>query len=212
LKDADEMNTVKWVIFDLGGIVIPETWDSIIAQVAADAGVSPQRLAELVLLYHDEATKGKRTLLQVYRSVARDLTLEGSPEEALRRHLTLYRQMSAQHNPDIVALMRQLHTGHSLASLTNTEPEIAEISKQTGLFDYFDRNYFSIELGLKKPDPEIFAAVLMDLGCAPKDVVFIDDRKENVEGAISVGMRALHFRCVDQIRRELSTFCPVLTI
>jgi putative hydrolase of the HAD superfamily len=204
------MNTVKWVIFDLGGIVIPETLDSIIAQVAADAGLSPRRLAESIMLYHDEAIKGKQTLLQVYRSVVRDLALKSSPEEVLGRHLTLYRQMSAKHDPGTVALMRRLHTVHSLACLTNTEPEIAEISKQTGLFDYFDRSYLSIELGLKKPDPEIFAAVLMDLGCGSKDVVFIDDRKENVEGAISVGVNAIQFRCVDQIEGELRAFCPVL--
>ncbi len=204
------MNKVQWVIFDLGGIVIPETWDSIIGQVAADVGVSPQRLAESIMLYYDEVIKGKRTLLQVYRSVVRDLALKSSPEEVLNRHLTLYRQMSAQHDPDTVALMRRLHTGHSLACLTNTEPEMAEISKQMGLFDYFDRSYLSIELGLKKPDPEIFVAVLMDLGCGSRDVVFIDDRKENVEGAISLGVNALQFRSVDQIERDLSAFCPML--
>jgi hypothetical protein len=44
VEDVDEMNTVQWVIFDLGGIVIPETLDSIIAQVAVDAGVSNSAL------------------------------------------------------------------------------------------------------------------------------------------------------------------------
>jgi putative hydrolase of the HAD superfamily len=78
------------------------------------------------------------------------------------------------------------------------------------LFRCFDRNYLSTELGLKKPDPEIFAAVLQDLGCGGEHVVFIDDRKENVEGAISVGMNALQFRSVDQIERELRAFCPML--
>lgn len=204
------MTSVQWVIFDLGGIVIPETMDSIIAQIAAEVCLSPKRLKEFIMLYHDEAIKGKRTLLQVYRSVVRDLTLRSSPAEILNRHLTLYRQMSAQHDPGIIALMRRLQAGHSLACLTNTEPEIADISRQTGLFNYFDRSYLSIELRLKKPDPEIFAAVLMDLGCGSEDVVFIDDRQENVEGAISVGMNALQFRCVDQIERELSEFCPVL--
>ena len=204
------MTSVQWVIFDLGGIVVPETTDSIIAQVAAEAGLSPERLRGALMLYYDEAIKGKRTLLQVYRSVVRDLGLKASPPEILNRHLTLYRQMSTQYDPDTVALMKRLQAGHSLACLTNTEPEIADISKQRGLFNYFDRSYLSIELGLKKPDPEIFAAVLLDLGCGPGEVVFIDDRKENVEGAISVGMNALQFRCVDQIERELSEFCPVL--
>lgn len=204
------MTSVQWVILDLGGVVVPEITDSIIAQIAAEVGLSPQCLTESIMLYHDEAIKGKRTLLQVYRSVVRDLALKFSPAEILNRHLTLYRQMSAQHDPDTVALMRRLQTGHSLACLTNTEPEIADISKQTGLFNYFDRSFLSIELGLKKPDPQIFAAVLMDLGCGSEDVVFIDDRQENVEGAISVGMNALQFRCVDQIERELREFCPVL--
>ena len=47
----------------------------------------------------------------------------------------------------------------------------------------FQRPFLSHEMGLVKPDREIFEAVLLELGCDAKAVLFLDDNQINVEGA-----------------------------
>jgi 2-haloacid dehalogenase len=68
---------------------------------------------------------------------------------------------------------------------------------------HFDDVVVSGELGLIKPDPKIYTALLSRNGLAPEDCFFIDDTLANVEGARAVGMRAHHFTITLDLRRDL---------
>jgi FMN phosphatase YigB (HAD superfamily) len=50
------------------------------------------------------------------------------------------------------------------------------------------------EVGLHKPQPEIFELAAHRIGLAPSDCVFVDDLRENCAGAEAVGMRAVLHR------------------
>lgn len=61
-----------------------------------------------------------------------------------------------------------------------------------GYDESFDRSFYSCELGVAKPDPAFFIAVLDRLGLTADDVGFIDDAPDNVETARSLGIRTYH--------------------
>jgi putative hydrolase of the HAD superfamily len=61
-----------------------------------------------------------------------------------------------------------------------------------GLGELFDRLWFSHQIGLVKPDPEIFRYVLNDGGLNPEETLFIDDTLVHVEAARSVGINGWH--------------------
>lgn len=56
----------------------------------------------------------------------------------------------------------------------------------------FDWVFFSHEMGLSKPSPEIYEKMLVDLGTSGDRVIFFDDLLANVEGAKAVGIQAVH--------------------
>ena len=58
----------------------------------------------------------------------------------------------------------------------------------------FDAVVISAEVGLHKPQPEIFLLAAERLGAQPQDCVFVDDLRENCEGAEAVGMTAILHR------------------
>jgi putative hydrolase of the HAD superfamily len=62
------------------------------------------------------------------------------------------------------------------------------------LEDYFEQVYLSCEMGLRKPNPEIFSRVCDEQGLNPATTVFIDDSPQHVEGAASIGLQALHLK------------------
>ena len=202
------MKTLDWIVFDLGGIVVPECGIRIMVHIAHELGCPPERLVEAVNVYHDATTTGVMTLRQVYASALHDLSLDACPDTVLSLHLQLYREMSTQHDADMVALIDRLKPVLRVACLTNTEPETACISRETGLFDYFQRVYLSVDLGLKKPDRKIYETVLADTGCQPERMVFVDDREENVKAARFVGMHGLLFNNVTQLEKEICALCP----
>ena len=62
------------------------------------------------------------------------------------------------------------------------------------LEELFDAVVISGEVGLHKPQPEIFHLGAERIGVAPEDCVFVDDLRENCEGAEAVGMKAILHR------------------
>jgi len=60
--------------------------------------------------------------------------------------------------------------------------------------DLFDETVISGEVGMHKPQPEIYTLAAERLGVKPEDCVFVDDLRENVTGAEAVGMAAILHR------------------
>ena len=86
------------------------------------------------------------------------------------------------------------------------------ISNSWGDRDQYDRDSFpemfdavviSGEVGMHKPQPEIFRLGAERVGLPPEECVFVDDLKENCEGAEAVGMTAILHRGSDGTLPEL---------
>ena len=59
--------------------------------------------------------------------------------------------------------------------------------------------------GVMKPDPRIFRILLERHGVAAASAVFVDDVPANADAASALGIRGVHFRTPNQLRRELAT-------
>jgi epoxide hydrolase-like predicted phosphatase len=69
--------------------------------------------------------------------------------------------------------------------------------------ELFDAVVISGEVGLHKPEPEIFRLGAERVGLAPADCVFVDDLRENCAGAEAVGMTAVLHRGADTTLLEV---------
>lgn len=64
--------------------------------------------------------------------------------------------------------------------------------KEFGLLDHAEVAVFSVEHGVRKPNPEIYRIALRTLSVEPGEVVFVGDRvREDVRGPQSLGMRSV---------------------
>ena len=97
--------------------------------------------------------------------------------------------------------------GRETAILSNMPREIAAHLRRTaawlGLFDHL---VFSGEHGLVKPDAAFCRVCLEGLRAQPGEVLFIDDREDNVEGAREAGMRAVKFESIPQLIRDVEPY------
>lgn len=71
------------------------------------------------------------------------------------------------------------------------------------LTELFDRTYYAGDLDRPKPDPRAFKDILRENSLEPDRVVYVDDTRENVAAARSVGLRAIQYQGVDPLAREL---------
>jgi len=106
--------------------------------------------------------------------------------------------------PGASELLAEVRDAVPVAFLSNTNAvQWAAHYEGTPLVESFDFRFLSFELGMVKPDREIFETVLAELPAPPQRVLFLDDNSVNVEAAAAVGLPALHVKGVDQARRAL---------
>jgi len=75
--------------------------------------------------------------------------------------------------------------------------------------DLFDAIVISGEVGVNKPEPEIFRLGAERLGVPPEECVFVDDLRENCAGAEAVGMAAILHRGADTTLPDLERLLGV---
>ncbi len=68
----------------------------------------------------------------------------------------------------------------------------------------FDHHTFSYELRAAKPEAAIYRHAVEGLGVDPSEALFLDDRRDNVEGAITFGLHAIEFESPEKLKQQLA--------
>ena len=85
--------------------------------------------------------------------------------------------------------------GYRLGIIANQEPGAKERLEVWGMSRYFSVIASSAELGVSKPDPEIFLRALAMAGCKPESALMVGDRLDNdVRPAKALGMKTVRIR------------------
>lgn len=105
---------------------------------------------------------------------------------------------------EVLADLRE--RGVPLYGLTNWSAETFPVAQERfGFIDWFDDVVVSGEVGLVKPDAQIYHHLVDTFGVVPDTALFIDDRAENVEAAERLGFHGHHFHDPAALRRHLET-------
>jgi putative hydrolase of the HAD superfamily len=90
--------------------------------------------------------------------------------------------------------LQKLSKKYRLFLLSNTDSiHIETFEQETGISFYsdfyqcFEKVYFSFEIGMRKPDAEIFNYLIQKHELSVKNTLFVDDKKENTDAALSLG-------------------------
>ena len=81
--------------------------------------------------------------------------------------------------------------GLKLGIVSDNWPSLDRRYRQFGLRHYFDAFVISAVLGCWKPSEPMYATAVEEIGLPPESLMFVDDRLENVEAAVRLGMRGV---------------------
>ena len=171
------------------------------ARLAAHCESPEQALNQLNgLMARGEIITGKRTLLEIHQELVDEhgLTLNFPAFETA--WLEPYHASMA----GMRELIESLSSRHRLVLLSNIDgfywPVVRDSQPELKLFESL---FLSFELGLAKPDAEIFRRVCRRTQTLPEQCYFVDDTRANVNAALAVGFRGHWFRGVDGLIADL---------
>ena len=93
-------------------------------------------------------------------------------------------------DPDTHPVLNKLSETHTLALITNFDhpPHVQRLLDETGLDRLFEAIVVSGEVGIKKPDPDIFAPAVEALGISAGNIAYVGDAPEDILAAHAAGM------------------------
>jgi len=98
---------------------------------------------------------------------------------------------------EVLAVIRGLRGRCRVALLSNATTRLRADLDRLGLTAVLDEVFSSAELGLAKPDPDVFRVVCARLGVAPAECGFVDDTAGHVRAAEAVGLVGHRYRSPD---------------
>ncbi len=177
---------ISAVLFDADGVIQRPTidWWSRLTSFAP-AGEGDAFVADLMAA-EKPSLVGKGDFRDAVAGVLQRWNLDLRLEDALEP----WHWFAAE--PAVVSLIGELRAGGIGCHLATNQQAYrrAIMQDERGYGEWFDQTFYSCDLGLAKPDPAYFRAILEAIDLPASSVLFIDDNESNVAGALSVGLQA----------------------
>jgi putative hydrolase of the HAD superfamily len=191
------MSELKGLLVDFGGVLTTNVWDSFRAFCDAE-GLERERVKKL--FREDPQALGLLRRLEVGELDEDTFSAEFGPLLGIapeRYEGLVDRLFGGMESEDgmLEALRRARRAGLKTGLISNSWGR-GRYDRST-FAELFDGVVISGEVGLHKPQPEIFELGAERVGLPPAQCVFVDDLKENCEGAEAVGMVAVLHRGAD---------------
>jgi putative hydrolase of the HAD superfamily len=197
----------RTVIFDYGEVIsrAPSAADRDVITRLAGVAADSEPFWRSYSAHRDGLDQGSADAEAYWQAIAADI---GASWDAARVHELWVADFRGwlSINPGIIEVLADLKAGGTrLALLSNAGPDYGSYFRAGPLGDFFAACYVSGELGLLKPQPEIYRHALDDLGISAAEAVFIDNREANVRGAEALGITGHLFTDVTGLRAFLTS-------
>jgi len=206
-KFSGEASAIRAVIFDYGEVLCQIAPREEFAPMARILNITPDRLVERYMQNRLDYDRGDLTAEEYWTGFGRENGVEltsAQVEELDRRDCGLWWNL----DPQLLNWTTRLRAnGIKAGVISNMFIGLAkQIRKSAPWLDCFDDYTFSAEIRLTKPDPGIYLHSLKQLGVAPHEALFLDDREANIRGAQAVGMEGLVYANPSRLRGDLEAW------
>ncbi len=179
---------MKHYIFDMGG-VISISMDRKFIYQHLDLNIDYEKF-KYIFSDGEEAQKihkGLITLKQYFKFLTQFMNTRISFE----KFMDIYKGSKKGLYKDTVEIIKQLKIGENKVYLLSNLREIDfELFKEKFDVSLFDKMFLSYEIGMIKPNDNIYQYVIKNIGDIPQNLYFFDDNENNVEAALENGINA----------------------
>ena len=195
---------IKNIVFDLGGVLID--WNPEYVFLKEFRGDREKMNWFFNTICTSSWNEEQDAGYSIEKATIERVAMFPKHERLIRMYYGEWEQMLGFEHTETVEILRRLHDSkeHSIYSLTNWSNETFPVAlKKFPFLSWFKEILVSGDVGLKKPDPEIYKLLLDRYGLEANTCVFIDDRTENVKAASALGFSGIVFKNHTQLSKDL---------
>jgi glucose-1-phosphatase len=198
--------TIRNIIFDFGGVVL-DIDPSLTLKELANLGFKNTEVFVTPDFQEGVMNKFERGILtpEIFRQKVREsLGAEVSDQKIDDAWNALLLDIPKER----IAVIEAVRKNYKTFLLSNSneihyDVYVRDLQLRFGYREFdqlFDKAYFSFDLHLSKPNPEIFEFVLNQHRLVPSETLFIDDTFEHIEAARKLGLKTYHLQKPERLR------------
>jgi len=192
------LKEIKNIIFDLGGVIVNIDYHLTINAFKNLGLIDPEKI---YTQFQQLPVMDKYDIGQIssdeFVAELRKILAPGTSDEQI---INAWNAMLLDFPQERAELLLKLKSKYRTFLLSNTNDIhityfFKRIKKDYGydeMKSFFEKDYYSHRIGMRKPNKEIFDFVVNENGLIPSETLFIDDTLQHVEGAKRAGLRGYH--------------------
>lgn len=183
---------IKAIVFDFGGVVIPGVVLKWVRNLSHD---DPK------YIFFKEASHkwdlGELSVDEFYEALAK---ITNKTKDDVKE--TFYD--SAELYPEVLELILQLKHNYKVILFTNNfRHNIEQYFNKLQLDSVFDEVVISSDFKIKKPNHDFYKKLIEITKFQPQEMIFIDDKQENVDAGNQTGIQSILFTGVEKLKKDL---------
>jgi len=199
------METPKIVVFDLGKVLVDFDYHIAVSRIAARSKLPPDGIKTFLGQSHAiiDYECGRLTREEFYERARKAIGFRGTIEEFGEFFADIFTEI-----PPMIELHAELRRrGIPTYIFSNTNDLAVEHIRRSFLFfRNFDGYIYSYEVGAMKPEAKIYEVLEKLAGRRGADIIYLDDRPENVAAGAARGWRTILHETPEKTRAALENF------
>lgn len=193
----------KVIIFDVGGVIIDYSESDYVAYISKKLKINQNRIGRVLYPLLDELDYGRMDQDHAEKIFSDHFNIDRSRLEWVSAFKKLARK-----DKKVISLIKKLSKNYKIGIITNVSKSRYRLCKSLALnnlinSDAISKTVVSSYVGMRKPHTKIYKYALKELKTKPKETIFIDNIKENVQSAKDLGITGIKFNNYKQLVKEL---------
>lgn len=196
-------NDIKFVYFDVGGVIF--RWREVLEGIAKNYGRKADEILRVFVKYDEAACRGLITSQQIWQKMHRELRISPKKDfDFFKFSLEKFAPITETHE-----FVKEIAEYLQVGLLTNIHPGVFDQVKKLGHIPNINYSVIiqSCQIGLIKPEKEIYEHAQKKAKVKARHILFIDDTEINIKGAEVLGWNTVLFdtnnpaRSIREIRK-----------
>lgn len=195
-------------MFDVGGVLNGHMYEAGVGvntvdeEIKSELGLTNEQITNMWANYLPALLKDEMTEVEMWQRISKKHGTRPVTDD--ERLIVRAFERDLERNHDVYEIVENLKKkGIKVMLLTNVTRSFADTLTRLGHYDPFETRVLSYEIGMAKPDMDIYEHALEKAGVKPEEAVFVDDAKVNIEAANKLGIHGLLFRGAEKLQKDL---------
>ncbi len=201
---------IKAIIFDMNGVLAlgvelkntSKFSKSFHAMMAKKLKVNLDKWFDAIDTVYAKSIEGKISEKKTLNTIAKNLDVK--PKKLEKKIIKSYKKLFVKNKKLYKYTFKLKKQGYQIAILSDQWHFSKKAIIDKKALKKFNKTIISCDVGLRKPDPQIYKLALKKLKINPSQAVFIDNREWNLKPAKKLGMKTILFKDNKQVIRELN--------